>query len=341
LKKWKVAVEEGETVLLTEWSLHWFDDSGVRMGWLCLTDKRVLFLPVRAKGVAEKAVVYREVVRIGGQLNELGYLSFSAKGQAHRFSPCGGRDFVVRFWQDCKTEDKIVDQRETRGGQPVSRLLGDVRFIRLILEDDEIVYLKPAYLTAADKGIKVEIGRAGANAIPVGAPLVAEVGRTEGLYRFDCQVVELESDGPAAAGRTRLVLTQTGDICFYNRRASYRVDAAYEVEVRPLGKGRSKAGAGDEPAVGRLYDLSIGGCRVSLMSKLELTGRVSLTMPLGDGKVQVLARVIHCQPPTATRETRLYGMSFQRLSEVNRVRINQEVMRRDRALLRQRSQVKA
>jgi len=56
--------------------------------------------------------------------------------------------------------------------------------------------------------------------------------------------------------------------------------------------------------------------------------------------VQVLARVIHCQGPTKTRETRLYGMSFQRLSEVNRIRINQEVMRRDRALLRQRAQVK-
>jgi c-di-GMP-binding flagellar brake protein YcgR len=125
------------------------------------------------------------------------------------------------------------------------------------------------------------------------------------------------------------------DLRFNNRRSGYRVHGYDRVEV----EGQvSREGEDDIPTTCFLEDLSIGGCGVSSHDYIQEGASITLVLPLSEEReIHVAAICLRSEPPVDLGDPWQYGLEFTNLSESNSDRINQELLRRQREELAEKT----
>ena len=180
--------------------------------------------------------------------------------------------------------------------------------------------------------------------IQAGDSCIVEVVKRAGLFRFEATVSRAQplDDGPFKPSHALLEFTPTSDIRFVNRRRAYRVEVNLPLHVEI--SSPCAEGGWFEPVstLCRLVDLSNIGCALLGPADINPASRFSFALDLGtEGEsLRVQANCVHVRPLPNTDLSRQYGMHLLALSQRQRDRIQQEVIRLERMMLQRRSQVK-
>ncbi len=336
----------GERLLLCEWALAWSGDSHIRCGWLALTSHRILFLPNASGPSRAPNHIYRPKLIERVQESEVtsGQLWFVVDDEYKRFDPYGGATFVREFWNFCDAPIHSEKDSEVRGGQSLRRVEGTAPMIRVMRTAGEDLVLEDLLLEARGDRLQVRVRFEELPELQQGELCVVEVIKRAGLFRFEASVEGTApiEDGPFKPTHALIELLPHTDIRFVNRRRAFRVEVNLPIHVQVE---RPMPGGGWEPAVStvfRMADLSNVGCALVGPKGIDLAARFGFDLPLGpDGETMpVQAECVHLQALTGTELSMQYGCHLLGLSQRQRDRIQQEVVRQERLQLQRRSRIK-
>lgn len=336
----------GEQLLLCEWALAWSGDSHMRCGWLALTSHRILFLP-NASGPSRapnRSYQPKLIERVQESEVTSGQLWFVVDGDYLRFDPYGGAAFVREFWSFCDAPIHSNKDSQVRGGQSLRRVEGSAPMVRVIRTAGQDLVLEDLLLEARGDRLQVRVRFEELPDLQPGELCVIEVIKRAGLFRFEATVVGTDpiEDGPFKPTHALIELQPESDIRFVNRRRAYRVEVNLPIHVqveRPSEEG------GWEPPTSTLFrmaDLSNIGCALIGPKDIDPGSRFGFEIPLGPGEetMTVQAECVHLQALPGTQLSMQYGCHLLGLSQRQRDRIQQEVVRQERLQLQRRSRIK-
>jgi hypothetical protein len=346
LSQWNESLDQGEQLLLCEWSLAWSGDDHVSCGWLALTNRRILFLPNISgpRKLPVRAYKPTLIERVEESEVTAGQLWFVSEGDYQRFDPYGGAEFVREFWSFCDAPVHSSKDSQVRGGQSLRRLEGAVPMVRMLRTGADDLVLEDLLLEARGSVLQVRMAYADLPDLQEGERCVLEVIKRAGLFRFEAEVGTAEpiEDGPFKPTHGKIELTPVTDIRFVNRRRAFRVEVNIPLHVRL--RSREADGSWGQPSSNlcRLADLSNIGCALIGPATMDPHARLDFDLPLGaDGELlPVQAECVHVRALPSTELSRHYGCHLLGLSQRQRDRIQQEVVRQERIQLQRRSRIK-
>lgn|GEM_PF-3061087 len=335
-------------------ALLWSKDLQVNFGWLVITESHLFFLPPPDTQHAVQPLRMRlnelHRARLGEALTE--QLIFTYRDDEYCFSPRGGSQMIEAFWAHCATgPSRLVDVSEDVG--PLSRIDGDVLFIRILMKDQVLHETSPAAVLERGDGFGLIIDEIPREIQVAGAPLTVEIGLPEGLYQFKTEVLRwgrapqmVASTGtheasPAGVSlpEALLVVSVPTEVRFFNRRDGFRVDTTLPVRIQALATGAEGNWIPAGPAVRCfLQNLSIGGCSLVTDEPLPTMGRIAIDIPLGSHPLRLHGESVHVDEPTKHEDPWRYGVSFKDVSVPMEDRIHKELLRRQRANLVERTE---
>ena len=331
LSGWSEQLESGEEVRSLEWVVQWPGDSMVRIGWMLVTESRVLFLPTAAEEKMPRAEIYR--VEEMGRLKtapDSPRLRFMVGDRSIAFTHARGKKFVHDFWRQCNVAMVMKSSQESRQRRTLRRLEGKSPFLRVLRKGQEVLRVDEPRLVYEDDGLSLKlIGEEAALLSKLGAG-EAEIGRSEGVYSFDMRVKCAPSldEGEFRKGRKKVLLQPLSPIRLMNRRDGFRVDVSFIVDVTfsgTLEKEAANCGIGD---------LSIGGVSLTVPWALPHGVVAEFELPVPGEPLKVRARLVRLiQEGGGVRRWR-YAVAFYGLEDIERSRINQLVLEQQRKRLR-------
>lgn len=335
-----------ERLDLCEWAIAWTEDAHVRCGWLCLTSRRILFLPVASgpKRSPNRCWQPKLIERVEGPDLPVGQLCFLAGGAFERFDTYGGASFQRSFWSLCDAPLYSPEESHVRRGQSLRRLEGEVPLLRLVRNGGNDLVFENALLEPRGQHLKIRFRVQQMPELERGEACFVEVVKPAGLFRLEARVLEAEpiEDGPFKATWAQLVLEPLGDIRFVNRRRAFRVEVNIPIHVRI--ESRLPGGGWSEPVstLFRIADLSNIGCALVGPRSIDPSARFSFDLPLGpEGEdVTIQAECVHVMELPGTTQSRQYGCHLVGLNQRQRDQIQQEVIRQERLQLQRRSRIK-
>ncbi len=348
-----VSLEGGEELLLCEWALAWSGDDLVRCGWLALSSHRIFFLPEGmgiegdGGGHPEPQIYYPGLIeRVSPSELTAGQLWFVAGRKRLRFDPFGGGSFVEQFWEHCDAPLHGTDEGQVRRGQPLSRVAGRARFLRLARTGGEEFLLHDLWLDVHRGRLWGKPRASEVQGLEQGEHGVVEVGRRTGLYRFQGVVSRLDpvADGPFKPSHVILELALRSDVRFVNRRRAYRVDVNIPVQVKVFLQDEQGRWKTRHTARGRIVDLSNGGCAIIGPRNIPEQARLVFDLPLtAEGEREELdlkAECVHLMGLPETKLNKRYGLAFVELRKGQRDKLQQEVVRQERSALQRNAAVR-
>lgn len=346
LTTWGEQLQANERLLLCEWALAWTGEHHARCGWLALTSHRILFLPNssgprRAPTLSHKPKL---IERVQDSDQNSGQLCFVSGSETLRFDPYGGAAFVREFWSFCDAPIHSAKDSQVRGGQSLRRVEGPAPLVRMLRADGDDLMLEDLLIEARDERLEIRVRYADAPELQTDETAVIEVIKRAGLFRFEAIVAGISpiEDGPFKPTHALIQLAPTTDIRFVNRRRAFRVEVNIPIHVQV---SRRSAEGGWEPPVSTLFrmaDLSNVGLALVGPRDIDPSARFTFDLPMGDGDdlMSVQAECVHVMQLPGTDLTRQYGCHILGLSQRQRDRIQQEVVRQERVQLQRRSRIK-
>ncbi|HCP45855.1 MAG TPA: hypothetical protein DIU15_07425 [Deltaproteobacteria bacterium] len=375
----KLPMDADEEVLLLGPSLQWVGEWTVRRGWILVTTQRVLFIP-GAKGDAPQSAKITSLRRVPFGEELTAQLQFVAKRRHLRFSPRGGDLFTGRFWASVEEVVGPVDEPDPDKPQPgasesssitlefLPRNLGPVKYVAIERDHRVVARIAPAETLRQPDGLGIFYPGLPSSELEEGAEVLVEIGRDDGVYRFDSTIVRLddspqhgmqpsapqaiaEGDADAAAvsavggvalhvvreDQFLLVVQYPDDLRFVNRRGAFRVAFQLMSRARFLEPDEN----GDLVATGDFFrctleDLALIGCSILATRDIELNSIVELEFPLPDEPLLVRAQCSRVEPPPVSGGATRYGFKFLGLTiaEQDRVHLALTVRQRESLPLR-------
>ena len=206
----------------------------------------------------------------------------------------------------------------------------------------EVIRLETVRIDRLPNAIGVLIAGVQSEEIESGAEVMAEVARCEGLYRFECVVINSEGiNGEDDEDERYLMLSMPDDICFHNERGNFRVELAIPIPVEVLRQDDDGQWQTVRTVHCLLEDLSGSGCRLSAPRRLPKRGRYKLRIPLQEQEEKEMPVIAECLHGylVRTEMSWRHGMRFVGLNELQRTQLSQEVLERERVSLRLKSDV--
>ena len=360
LMPWRneLRIRDDVVVRMVGSALIWKSDVRVEFGWLIVTESHLFFLPPSESVTPTEPLRMRlshlNRARLGEALTE--QLLFTYRDDEYRFSPRGGAQMIEAFWAHCATgPSRLVDVSEDVG--PLSRIDGEVLFIRM-LEDDRTVHeTAPASVLERGDGFGLIVDSIPKPIQQAGKPLTVEIGLPEGLYQFKTEVLRwgrapalpqgqatanTGTHGPAPhrpLPDALLVVALPDEVRFFNRRDGFRVDTTLPVRIQALATGAEGSWIPAGPSQRCfLENLSIGGCSLVTEEPLPTLGRIAIDLPLGSHPLRLHGESVHIDEPKTPGDPWRYGVSFLEVSVPMEDRIHKELLRRQRANLVERSE---
>ena len=341
---WAAGFDDTEVIQTQQRTLFWPESLHVRVGHVVLTNKKVVFI-CRCKKCKDPVLAFsiRSIKRREGLEINADEIAFNHLGEEVRFAPLGGDGFVDEFWRRWQGLRGLDEDEGTRGSQPLYRVLGQVNLMKLVHEGEESIFLKNSRVHREERGLGIVLDRNPDMRFLEGAPIGVHIGHRDGMYSFDSVVIEVKhlEVGGETQRQVMILVELPTEINFANRRASYRVNMAMPVQVGLLVMQPEDGVVRGGTAMGRIDDLSVTGCLLSLDRKLENGAFVEVDMPFSDQIIPIRAEVVHVDPPVHPRPVWRFGLRFTGLSLDEQRHLQQEVLRRERALLRQRARVRS
>jgi c-di-GMP-binding flagellar brake protein YcgR len=345
LEIWKGQVDlaPDEPLMLTGPVFFWErEHAGIR-GAIGITTHNVVFLPSSGPG-AERAPFQFSLMDIRPQNPDdpINIHMETPRGAMH-FTALTGHGFCEAFWMlsgQLITQEITAEIEETRAGQALSRVLGDVMYLCLFSDEHNLATMRPAHTFKHEDGLGLLLSGCEGIELNRGQPLVVEFAQPEGTYQFDTEVLRMGPVPISLQNRFKnvhdmVLLKAPLDLRFNNRRSGYRVHGYDRVEV----EGMLANDEGQEIATTCfLEDLSIGGCGVSSHDYIQEGAGITLKLPLSEEReIHVQAICLRSEPPVDLGSPWQYGLEFADLSESNSDRINQELLRRQREELAEKT----
>ena len=328
---------KAEHVRFVEWGLMWVDDTIVRPGWLVLTTHRVGFVALgeAKKGDPPTAFDIPHVLRLDPDGALPDHVRFQVEDMVVRFSLRGELDSVVEFWARCEAPMGEADSGEFRGGQPLSKIMGQAHFLEVMLGEDKLHEARPGWVSPHDEGLSIFLPHELVKDMASGTRLQLRVGRDEGLYQFDGFLVGMEA--PATTrGRSLVIFQRPPNVRYWNRRSGFRVDLGAVVKAEVLVHAEATGWTPRGKQLIRVEDMSSGGCAVRSAKEVSLGERLHFCLELGPGVLEFTAECVHIGPAEGGDGHALLGLVFVGLDGKNRAGLNREVLRLEREQLKKR-----
>lgn len=339
-------LEQGERLLLWEWALAWSGDDRVHCGWIALTSRRILFLPSSSGERRAMPRVYHTklIERIENDESGTGQLWFVADGRYQRFDAYGGSEFTREFWTYCDAPLHSSKDSQVRRGESLERLSGPAPMTRLMRTTaSDLVFDELFYEPKADR-LQTNIRFTELGDLAKDEVCIVEVVKRAGLFRFEAIITRAEplEDGPFRPSHALLELHPTTDIRFVNRRRAYRVEVNLSLPVEITQPQADGGWSRPISTLCRMVDLSNIGCALVGPADIDPKSRFSLSLPIGteDETLLVRAECVHVRPLPNTQLSRQYGLHLLGLTQPQRDRIQQEVIRQERLMLQRRSAIR-
>ena len=105
---WNQELVPAESVLALEWGIQWLDSRSVMLGWLMLTNQRVLFFVFigRRRATRFVRVSIDEMGRLQDETDPT-RLKISFESQTVEFTHRKGQEFVANFWELCNAPTRL------------------------------------------------------------------------------------------------------------------------------------------------------------------------------------------------------------------------------------------
>jgi c-di-GMP-binding flagellar brake protein YcgR len=347
LEPFDEALQPRERMLLCEWCLAWRGDTHVRCGWLALTGRRILFLPVSSgpKRIPARSFQPKLIERVDPADVPSGQLCFVTDDAFQRFEPCGSASFTREFWRACDAPLYQPRDGPVRRGQSLARLQGDAPLVRIARTAGADLTITEVLLEPRDGLLQTRFRIDDLPPVSVGEEFVVEVIKRAGLFRFEARVRRAEpiEDGPFRATMAMLELEPTSDINFVNRRQAFRVEVSIPIHVQVRSPQPDGDFAAPVSTLFRMADLSNTGCALVGPRGIHPDSRFSFDLPLGPEEglsIPVQAECVHVLSLPGTSLSQQYGCHIVGVSQRARDQIQQEVIRQERLMLQRRSRIK-
>ena len=241
------------------------------------------------------------------------------------------------------TDEASFELESTRSGQAaLTRVLGDLMYLSIYSDEQNLATMRPAFTMEHSDGLGIALEGCPDLELARNQEVVIEFGQPEGTYQFDARVVRT-GPVPIALQRKRrkahhlLVISPPLDLRFHNRRGGYRVHGYEQLKMSALLFDTEDLDSGQEVEL-YLENLSIGGCGASSHDFIPENARVRLELPVGDTmNIPVIGNCRRALPPVELGAPWRYGIQFLEMSDSVRDRISQELLKRQREDLSEKS----
>jgi hypothetical protein len=359
LQAWlpQLQLRMGEPIVLTGPAIHWVRPQAGTRGWLALTDARLLFLPSAGpEGNSQPVLLDLVAINRGESLNTDDIFIESDLGHSH-FQPLTGAGFISAFWMlsepiiTDEIEKKDLIQREAAapkqapvqfkdasesrsGDHNLQRVIGSLLSLSVQREGKTILILRPALTLRTKEGLGVLLTQAPGLRFRRGELIEIEFAQPEGTYQFDTLVhrmapvpANLVESTPGAMGL--LVVEMPTGFRFHNRRQDFRIEPPPPCPVEVLFL-EEIPGLDDDELTGTLSNLSMGGCQVTARDFIPEGAKTILKMEINNEILEIQALCLRSDPPEDIRGEWMYGLKFVHLPDSARMKLNQEIVRRQR-----------
>lgn len=335
-----IGARDGVKPLLAAPAARWTREHVATRGWLLITERHVLFLPLGGpRDGAEPFVA--ALGDVGASVGDDASQLVVAAGETQlRVNPLGGARTVRRLMPRLTLSAVLPEPSQQEGA--VRQLVGELSSVRLLVGETELLSRSGEQLVELDGAIGLVLSITPDLAFEVGAAVTLEAGKNEGVYRLQGRIRGLHraaevTDAPTAAGVV-LALELVGEITFTNRRGHFRAPAQLAATVRRLvfAEGRGYEAVGETTAVG-VADLSTGGCRLLLPGELAVGDETRLSVELAGAVTEVDCRVVRTLGVQPQEGQHMYGVRFFNVTQPIHDRVQREVFRLQRELLLRRA----
>jgi|GEM_PF-6235964 len=367
-----LTLEDDEQVLLLGPALQWMAESNVRRGSLVVTSLRLLFVP-STQGEKLLALDLQELRRVPFGEELTSQLQILAKRRHLRFGPRGGSFFIERFWATVEnvvgqvgTPAPIEDEELLPGEQQHSvtleflpRNMGEVKYIDIKKEERLIKRVEPGETLRQPDGLGIFYPGLPSAELAEGEDVFFELGRDDGIYRFETTLLRIDTVTTAQAGAAfsegstegsggeasrslhvvrdnqfLLVVKYPEDLRFLNRRHGFRVSFDVLSRVRHLAPDEE----GNLTGVGSWFrctieDLATIGCAIRTPREIQVGAKLALELPLRDRVITAHATCVRRAQDDDQGKPPLCGVKFDRLSIVDEDTLHLALNRRQRQSL--------
>jgi hypothetical protein len=234
-------------------------------------------------------------------------------------------------------------------------LLGPVNYIRLIHDHTEVASFVPGFVMEQEEGVAVLLTDLLDQRCASGQVVRLEVGKKAGVYKVRCRVLRCEpiTDSAPAAAKAwirrqdeppeyKLVLQPAEEVTFiHNRRDAFRVEYDTLIRARRMERPDGvKWVTSSDSLPCELVNLSNSGCGIRLMVRVQDDDRLELELPLCGETVNMTAEVVHVLNPVPEQPL-VHGMRFVGLTEATRLKLQQEVVRREAEIAQEQALAEA
>jgi c-di-GMP-binding flagellar brake protein YcgR len=348
MEVWKdhLELDPAEPLLLTGPVLYWEQESAAVRGAVGITTKTVVFLPAAPPSEKTKHLQFPlEDITPMDTTDASGIHMETPEGELH-FTPLTGEGFTEAFWMlsgQLTDDDLSFELEDTRSGQAaLTRVLGELMYLCIFSDEHNLATMRPAFTLEHSEGLGIALEGCTDLALARDQEIVVEFAQPEGTYQFDARVIRT-GPVPIALQRKRskahdlLVITAPTDLRFHNRRSGYRVHGFDQQKMNAVLISDLDDDTGKDIEC-FLEDLSIGGCGLNSHDFIPEEARLRLDLPLLENQyLPLMAVCCRSDPPAELGAPWEYGMQFVEMSNTARDRISQELLRRQREELSEKS----
>ncbi len=349
MEVWKdrLDLDPAEPLLLTGPVLFWEQENAAVRGAVGITTKTLVFLPAAPPSERTKHQRYSlEDITPMDTTDTSGIHMETPEGGDLHFTPLTGEGFTEAFWMlsgQLTDDDFSFELEDTRSGQAaLTRVLGELMYLCIFSDEHNLATMRPAFALEHSEGLGIALEGCPDLDLARDQEIVVEFSQPEGTYQFDARVIRT-GPVPIALQRKRskahdlLVITAPTDLRFHNRRSGYRVRGFDQRRMNAVLISDLDDDTGKDIEC-FLEDVSIGGCGMNSHDYIPEEARLRLDLPLAEDRVLPLIAVCcRSDPPAELGAPWEYGMQFVEMSNTARDRISQELLRRQREELAEKS----
>ncbi len=336
-----LAIQKHEKFLWVEWCAEKKTDLHCSLGWMCLSNLKVYFIPE-----SNSSPWSDEVSKIKKTPNRLSGIGITGSDMKQLFfHTSNGIKTIRQFWKKIEELKPPPELRAARSGQPLDNLLGRAASVD-ILKGDRIVHsFNRSTVRQRAKGIHIGCSKQEKSSVSIGDKVIVEIPKDEGRYRFRSKVVEMNLLRRDSSGMYSLMVEDPENVFMYTKRHTFRIEFEEKTSLKFISNDSETEVASEinsqEELNAQIIDISFGGCGLLLDSSpedLEMDPKTVLAefkIPLKNKQLRAFGEIRHISRDKKNPLMHKYGIQFVKLPKETANEIFLEVLRLERKMLRE------
>ncbi|MEL6347110.1 MAG: PilZ domain-containing protein [Myxococcota bacterium] len=318
-----------EDVQRIETAAIWWRERGfAELGGLCLESGQVSFHPTRSD--EPPVLIPQTAMERQDAPSHRIRIHTEGDGQTYLFEPSGGEKFVEQFWQRSLPPERTQSWPTT--AEDRERLLQGIRSVWLSDRARFELALYPGMLLDHESGFGVVLPET-VTPPPNGTTLTVEVGRPDGIYQFDAQLLRVAPLPPEIriprTGKV-FVLRPPKSLRFYNQRSAFRIALRMPVNAwrLRLDPRRNTWVPDGDRLNGHLIDLSVSGCQLHTDAEIQTGEHLFLELLIEEHWLPLEAECVRLTPGWPTGQQ--LGLRFLNLPDRLEQMLSRTILERQR-----------